>query len=400
VTLCHQSLRYLAWWGDLPTSVHVGRGIWDASPSATLVTDASIEGWGAVLHAQTGKENTPSGAAPQTRAGVHRTFGTCVPARGPFIPPDAEPTSINQRWVLTAIFGLKTFLSVARQQRVQLLSDSQVALAVIRNWTCRSPRVIGPPSDSAATLRGKRDFFGPAIHTQRPEHLGRQVEPQPSLFRLGAHPFFPRPNTKPSISPSQHHPPHPSLRPSGHRGPGRPPLPLSHRHGKRGSSWKTTATTGWPNAMAYRDGTHPRHPHASTSRTRPSAPTSSPVGRRRRRPRLAGATLAPAVHAGRRDYDIAGEVRVASRETQRKYHTTRTLVGGAPSRLQPKALCDVCRQAGYYSGLTRFGRSPEGRSAAFLRGSQRSVSFGTRTRSNDVVRLQLQVGTISRLLWH
>jgi ribonuclease HI len=96
-----------------------------------------------VLHAQTGKENTPSGAPPPTRAGVHETFETSVPARGLFIPSDAEPTSINERELLAAIIGLKTFLPVARQQRVQLLSDSQVALAVIiRNWTCRSPRVM------------------------------------------------------------------------------------------------------------------------------------------------------------------------------------------------------------------------------------------------------------------
>jgi hypothetical protein len=96
VTLYHQSLRDLAWWGDLPTNVYVGRGIWDASPSATLVTDASMEGWGAVLHAQpTENENTPSCAAPPTRAGVHQSLGTSVPARRLFIPPDAEPSSIN-----------------------------------------------------------------------------------------------------------------------------------------------------------------------------------------------------------------------------------------------------------------------------------------------------------------
>jgi hypothetical protein len=35
VMLYHQSLRDLAWWGELPTNVHVGRGIWDASPSAS-----------------------------------------------------------------------------------------------------------------------------------------------------------------------------------------------------------------------------------------------------------------------------------------------------------------------------------------------------------------------------
>jgi hypothetical protein len=73
---------------------------------------------------------------------VHQTFGTSVPARGLFIPSDAEPTSINPRELLAAILGLKTFLPFARQQRVKLLSDSQVALAVIRNWTCRSPRVM------------------------------------------------------------------------------------------------------------------------------------------------------------------------------------------------------------------------------------------------------------------
>jgi hypothetical protein len=51
---------------------------------------------------------------------------------------------------------------------------------------CRTPRWLwlsseldlqvasghGPPSDPAATLLGKRDLFGSAIHTQRPEHLG------------------------------------------------------------------------------------------------------------------------------------------------------------------------------------------------------------------------------------
>jgi hypothetical protein len=77
-----------------------------------------------VLQAQTGNESIPSGAVPQTRAGVHQTFRTSVPARGLFLPSDAEPTSINQRELLAAIFGLKTFLPVALQQRVQLLSDS------------------------------------------------------------------------------------------------------------------------------------------------------------------------------------------------------------------------------------------------------------------------------------
>jgi integrase len=53
-------------------------------------------------------------------------------------------------------------------------------------------------------------------------------------------------------------------------------------------------------------------------------------------------------------------------------------VGGEPSRPQPKAPGDVFRQAGYSAGLTRFGRSPEGRSAAFLlpQGHAQTTSYG------------------------
>jgi ribonuclease HI len=98
-------------------------------------------GLGAVLHAQpTRNENTPSGAAPLTGAGLHRSSETSVPARGLFTPSDAEPSSINQRDLLAAIPGLRTSLLVARKQRVQLLSDSQLSLAGIRNWS--TPRIM------------------------------------------------------------------------------------------------------------------------------------------------------------------------------------------------------------------------------------------------------------------
>jgi hypothetical protein len=99
-------------------------------------------GLGGRAASSNGEREHPERRGPPTRAGVHQTFRTSVPARGLFIPADAGPTCINQRELLAAIFGLKMFLPVARQQRVQLLSDSQVALAVTRNWTCRSPRVM------------------------------------------------------------------------------------------------------------------------------------------------------------------------------------------------------------------------------------------------------------------
>jgi hypothetical protein len=71
-----------------------------------------------------------------------QNFGTSVPARGLFNPTDAKPVSINQRELLAAILGLSTFLQVARSLHVNLLSDSQVSLAVVRNLTSRSPRII------------------------------------------------------------------------------------------------------------------------------------------------------------------------------------------------------------------------------------------------------------------
>jgi ribonuclease HI len=143
VTLCHQSLRDLTWWSNLPTNIHVGRAIWDVTPSATLVTDASMEGWGAVMHSH-GKREVSLQLTPTstTNTSLLQNLGASVPARGLFIPTDAEPVSINQRELLAAILGLSTFLQVARSLHVNLLSDSQVSLAVVRNWTSRSPRLM------------------------------------------------------------------------------------------------------------------------------------------------------------------------------------------------------------------------------------------------------------------
>jgi ribonuclease HI len=118
----------------LPTNIHVGRAIWDVTPSATLVTDASMESWGAVMHSHRKREVSLQLTPTSTT--------NTDPARGLFIPTDAEPVSINQRELLAAIPGLSTFLQVARSLHVTLLSDSQVSLAVVRNWTSRSPRLM------------------------------------------------------------------------------------------------------------------------------------------------------------------------------------------------------------------------------------------------------------------
>jgi hypothetical protein len=95
-----------------------------------------MEGWGAVLH------KPPAGNAFKLEGGIPENMKSSVPARGLFMPDEAEPRSINQRELLAAILGLKSFLEVARNQQLLLVSDSQVSLAVTRNWTSKSPRIL------------------------------------------------------------------------------------------------------------------------------------------------------------------------------------------------------------------------------------------------------------------
>jgi hypothetical protein len=146
VILCHQSLRDLEWWGNLPQNQHVGRAIWDPIPTATMITDASMEGWGAIMH--TSGRKGPATPLQQTLytnppgPRMQGSTGSSVPARGLFTPEDAEPRSINQRELLAAILGIRSFLKTARSSHVQLISDSQVTLAVTKNWTSRSPRLM------------------------------------------------------------------------------------------------------------------------------------------------------------------------------------------------------------------------------------------------------------------
>jgi hypothetical protein len=102
-----------------------------------------MEGWGAVMHSHGKREvSLQLTSIATTNTNLLQNLGTSVPARGLFIPTDAEPVPINQRELFATILGLSTFLQVARSLHVNLLSDSQFSLAVVRNWTSRSPRLM------------------------------------------------------------------------------------------------------------------------------------------------------------------------------------------------------------------------------------------------------------------
>jgi ribonuclease HI len=115
-----------------------------------------MEGWGAVMHSH-GKREVSLQMTPTatTNTNLLQNLGTSVPARVLFIPTDAEPVLINQLELLAAILDLSTFLQVARSLHVNLLSDSQVSLAVVRNWTSRSPRLMALLRILSSPLRRK-----------------------------------------------------------------------------------------------------------------------------------------------------------------------------------------------------------------------------------------------------
>jgi hypothetical protein len=90
--------------------------------------------------------------------------------------------------------------------------------------------------------------------------------------------------------------------------------------------------------------------------------------------RLAVSALAPAVPACRlNDNTICGS-RLASRTTHRTQPVQRRIqMARPPTSLPPTDITDFCRY-GYYVGLKRFGRSPEGRRADFLLAQEHALS--------------------------
>jgi hypothetical protein len=144
----------------------------------------------------------------------------------------------------------------------------------------------------------------------------------------------------------------------------------------------------WPTEMGLTLVTPRRHKQDSSFGTfvkpRWTPPSSSPTGRRN--PGTSRPCGPPRLR-----YRWRGLCGVA-RDTHRKYHTTRTLRGRDAFSSSSDGPRGRLQAGGVLCGANALWKIP--------RGSQRSVYFGTITRSNDLIRLRLQVGTISRLLWH
>ena len=122
--LTRQAIRDLEWLRNFSTaSKYNGRAIWRSTTTATLSTDACVDGegrggWGAVLH----------GEPPQA-------------ARG-FWGPGQGKWHITRLELLGVKLGIETFLSDLRGRRVRLLGDNQAVNRFMETFTSRSPELM------------------------------------------------------------------------------------------------------------------------------------------------------------------------------------------------------------------------------------------------------------------
>jgi ribonuclease HI len=133
--LSYTGMRDLKWWATLASNPHVGREVWPA-PTATMFTDASMRGWGAVWNGK-------------------------VPVSGLFTAAN-EGSSINELELLAAIHGLRSFPRFARARELTLVSDSLVTMHIVRNWTSRAPHLLS----HLRTLRAVRESLGVTLSTR------------------------------------------------------------------------------------------------------------------------------------------------------------------------------------------------------------------------------------------
>ena len=113
--ISHAGMRDLKWWATLSQSPFLGRKLWSA-PTASVFTDASMSGWGAAWNGH-------------------------VPASG-FFEEEHAGSHINELEVIAALYAIEHFARYARQNHVEIITDSKVALHTIRNLTSKSRIVL------------------------------------------------------------------------------------------------------------------------------------------------------------------------------------------------------------------------------------------------------------------
>jgi len=115
VQLSHRAVKDLHWWASLGRQ-KLGRALWDRECGLVMTTDASDFGWGATLGS--------------------------TPAAGIFTL-DEQEWHINLKELKTIRLALHALDAEGiRGQRIQLFTDSQVVLHVVRKMVSRSPELM------------------------------------------------------------------------------------------------------------------------------------------------------------------------------------------------------------------------------------------------------------------
>jgi hypothetical protein len=127
------------------------RAIWDSTPTATVVTDASMEGWDAVVH----NSHHDTGTQPPV--------ALSAPFRGLFIPNEAEPRSINQKNPWPPISTSK----VSRQLPEMLTRKlSPTVTFAVKELDKSISANDGASSNPPQALRVQRHFPRLAVHSK------------------------------------------------------------------------------------------------------------------------------------------------------------------------------------------------------------------------------------------
>jgi hypothetical protein len=137
---------------------------------------------------------------------------------------------------------------------------------------------------------------------------------------------------------------------------------------------KTNAAHGWPDSMVIEHGAHPCHPDARTSCFGTPPPRTGSVRGRCGHSRLACSNLVSSCTPSRRSYGPPRGSHLAPGPSHGNSPLLRAVrVDGKTPRL-PLQAPRVFYYRGFTAGVTRFGPSPDGYSAAYLLASELAAS--------------------------
>jgi hypothetical protein len=228
----------------------------------------------------------------------------------------------------------------------------------------------GASSNPPQALRGQRHLPRLAVHSKCVEYLGRPPLTQTRCFRLDAHPSrgCRYSNTYPKSCLVA------SLRSQGNCHSRSFSLSLSDWHGPSRPGRPPNASHGWPKSVAIEYGAHARNPDARPSGSGTPTPLSGPVRGRGGLPRLSCSNLVSPRTSSCRSYGPPRGRHLEKGPSHGNSPLLRAVRVDGKTPCHPLPAPGVFHHQGYAAGVTRFGRSSDGCSAAHLLANELAAS--------------------------